>query len=60
MPYSMRGLEVVSPSLVGSFLAQPQLAIGLLGLCKRAYIHTALETFGHTEWVIFEAGGDKV
>ena len=38
----------------GDPLAQPDFAIGLLRLCKGAYIHTALETCGYTEWGIFE------
>jgi pyruvate formate lyase activating enzyme len=38
----------------GDPLAQPEFAIGLLGLCKGVYIHTALETCGYTEWGIFE------
>jgi pyruvate formate lyase activating enzyme len=38
----------------GEPLAQPEFAIGLLELCKGAYIHTAMETCGHAEWGIFE------
>lgn len=38
----------------GEPLAQPEFATSILGLCKGAYIHTALETCGHAEWGIFE------
>lgn len=38
----------------GEPLAQPEFAASILGLCKGAYIHTALDTCGHAEWRIFE------
>lgn len=38
----------------GEPLAQPEFATSILGLCKGAYIHTALETCGHVKWGIFE------
>jgi len=38
----------------GEPLAQPEFATSILKLCKGAYIHAAVETCGHLEWVIFE------
>lgn len=38
----------------GEPLAQPEFATTILRLCKRAYIHTALETCGHAQWRILE------
>jgi pyruvate formate lyase activating enzyme len=38
----------------GEPLPQPEFATSILRLCKGAYIHTALETCGHSEWGIFK------
>jgi len=37
----------------GEPLAQPLFATRILELCKKKYIHTALETCGFTEWSVF-------